>query len=226
MAVEKKGKEIEKEQSIIQIIQQMVAAGEPEEKIITTLKDLGVEPEQAKRLLLIGQADTFAILRNEIHKIVLEDIDKEKTNINRFIESEATRTANQKSSDAFEKIKRDIDNYTKEMTGKEEQFQGQINETIEKVKELSDRVRIKLNELGGQTQQVRLDLDELKLSGVGKRNSAIGLTVMGLGVIFMLLTLYQFANYFLTGALTFDALIFTVVFAFIGIASLVVSTLL
>src|SRR3989344_1429485 len=219
MAVEKKGKEIEKEQSIIQIIQQMVAAGEPEEKIITTLKDLGVEPEQAKRLLLIGQADTFAILRNEIHKIVLEDIDKEKTNINRFIESEATRTANQKSSDAFEKIKRDIDNYTKEMTGKEEQFQSQINETIEKV-------RIKLNELGGQTQQVRLDLDELKLSGVGKRNSAIGLTVMGLGVIFMLLTLYQFANYFLTGALTFDALIFTVVFAFIGIASLVVSTLL
>jgi len=226
MAVEKKGKEIEKEQSIIQIIQQMVAAGEPEEKIITTLKDLGVEPEQAKRLLLIGQADTFAILRNEIHKIVLEDIDKEKTNINRFIESEATRTANQKSSDAFEKIKRDIDNYTKEMTGKEEQFQNQINETIEKVKELSDRVRIKLNELGGQTQQVRLDLDELKLSGVGKRNSAIGLAVMGLGVIFMLLTLYQFANYFLTGALTFDALIFTVVFAFIGIASLVVSTLL
>ena len=38
------------EASIIEVIDKMVREGESEEKIIKTLKDLGVEPEKAKRL--------------------------------------------------------------------------------------------------------------------------------------------------------------------------------
>ena len=49
--------------SIIKIIQDMVREGESEEKVIQTLKELGVDPDKAKRLLLLGQADTFGLLR-------------------------------------------------------------------------------------------------------------------------------------------------------------------
>jgi len=67
-------KENAKEASIIQIIQDMVKNGESEEKIIKTLESLGVEADKAKRLLLLGQADTFALLRNEISKIIAADM--------------------------------------------------------------------------------------------------------------------------------------------------------
>ncbi len=54
--------------SIIEIIEKMVREGESEEKIVQTLKDLGIPQDKAKRLLLLGQADTFALLRGEIKK--------------------------------------------------------------------------------------------------------------------------------------------------------------
>ncbi len=67
-----------KEASIIEIIEEMVRAGESEEKIVQTLKDIGISDKQAKKLLLLGEADTFALLKNEIRKIVKEDMEKEK----------------------------------------------------------------------------------------------------------------------------------------------------
>jgi len=82
--------------SIIELIQQMVSEGVPEEKIVQTLKELGVEPEKAKRLLLLGQADTFALLRSEIARIVVDDIEKEKPNLVKFISEEGEK-AGQKS---------------------------------------------------------------------------------------------------------------------------------
>ncbi|MFH1544877.1 MAG: hypothetical protein ABIE23_02180 [archaeon] len=70
--------QIGEEKSIIEIIERMVKEGEPEEKIIASLKALGIKENQAKKLLLLGEADTFTLLKSEIRKIVREDIKKEE----------------------------------------------------------------------------------------------------------------------------------------------------
>ena len=66
------------EQSIIGIIERMVKEGQPESKILASLKALGVREDQAKKLLLLGESDTFTLLKNEIRKIVHEDMSKEE----------------------------------------------------------------------------------------------------------------------------------------------------
>ena len=60
------------EASIISIIREMVQAGEPEENIIKSLKELGITEKDAKKLLLLGEADTFSLLQSEINKMVKE----------------------------------------------------------------------------------------------------------------------------------------------------------
>ena len=74
--------------SIIEIIRKMVANGDSEEKIVKQLKDLGVDPDKAKRLVLLGQADTFALLSSEISKIVNAELDKQRPNMQKYMVEE------------------------------------------------------------------------------------------------------------------------------------------
>ena len=50
----------------------MVRDGESEEKILGTLRDLGVSMDKAKKLLLLAQADTFNLLKSELKKTLQE----------------------------------------------------------------------------------------------------------------------------------------------------------
>ena len=106
------------ESSIIKIIQRMVSDGESEEKIVQTLRDLGVDEDKAKRLLLLGQADTFALLRSEISKIVKEDLDKQKPEMKKFISSEAEKAGGQVRRNVWEELKKDAENYEKDLSNK------------------------------------------------------------------------------------------------------------
>ena len=72
--------------SIIEVIQEMVRNGESEENIIKSLEQLGIEPDKAKRLLLVGQADTFALLQSEITKIVRNQVEMEKPQLVEYIQ--------------------------------------------------------------------------------------------------------------------------------------------
>lgn len=209
--------------SIIEIIQDMVSRGEKEEKIIGTLKDLGVEPEKAKRLLLLGQADTFALLRSEIGKIVEEDVAKSKAELEAFIAKQAEKQSKGMGDAIAKQIRADLEEYEKSLTGKSEKFEKQIGDTVAKVTELSDRVRSKLNALGEQVKQVRIDLDEMRISGVGTRNKLISFTLLGLGLIFILMALYRFIVQF-EAVLTIDAVVITVVYSFVGMGLLFLAT--
>jgi len=66
------------ESSILEIIEQMVKEGKSEKDIFGALRGLGIKEEQARKLLLLGEADTYALLRNEIKKIVKEDMEREE----------------------------------------------------------------------------------------------------------------------------------------------------
>ena len=148
-------KKVEKEASIIEIIQEMVREGESEEKIVETLKSLGVEPEKAKRLLLLGQADTFSLLRSEISKIVKTDIEAEKPAFVDFIRGQ-TENAGTKTKERISKeVLADVQKYEKAITGQSKSFQEQMAENMRRVTEISERVRGSLNEGKAWNQMAR-----------------------------------------------------------------------
>jgi len=215
------------EASIIEIIQKMVTEGASEKEIIHSLTDLGVEPEKAKRLLLLGQADTFALLKNEISKIVAEDLGKEKIGLQKFIETEAKNQA-MKSKDLIEgAIMDDVKKYERDITGQSKTFQDQINETVTKVAELSDRVRSKLNELGEAVGQTQADMDEIKLKGIGQRNKMVSTALLAIGLIFCILDLwFFFTTFILQGQIAIDSIILMVIVAFMGVTMLFVATVI
>ena len=66
------------ETSIIEIIEKMVKEGRPQKEIIKELKSLGIKEEQARKLLMLGEADTFALLKKEIGKMVKQDMKEEE----------------------------------------------------------------------------------------------------------------------------------------------------
>ncbi len=212
------------ESSIIEVIRQMVAAGESEEKIVQTLKDLGVEPSKAQRLLLLGQADTFTLLRGEINKIVTEYVEKEKPRLVQFIEEEGSKAGDQIRREVGKSALEDLKRYEKDITGQSKTFQEQIHETVSSMAELNTRVREKLNDLGQQLKQAQLDLEEMKMRGVGGRNRAISLVLILVGLAFFAYDFYLFTTRF-SGVLTIDSMIVAVVVGLIGVTCLFVATL-
>src|SRR3989344_998703 len=60
--------------SIIETIDKMVKEGESEEKILSTLKDIGISPDNSRRLLILGQADVFSLLKGEIKRTVRDEM--------------------------------------------------------------------------------------------------------------------------------------------------------
>jgi len=215
----------EKESSIIEIIQQMVEAGENEEKIVKTLQDLGVEPEKAKRLLLLGQADTFALLKSEIVKIVKKDVKAQEPELKKFIKEQTDKAVVEMKKHVETAAMEDIKKYEKDITGQSKTFQEQIHDTVSQMADLSTRVKEKLNELGEKMQKVEQDMGEMKVRGIGQRNRMISLLLVLGGVAFMVSSLYLFFIKF-QSFITIDSIIITVIMALIGITMIFVATVI
>ncbi|MFH1224419.1 MAG: hypothetical protein V1676_01315 [Candidatus Diapherotrites archaeon] len=213
------------EAGIIDIIQKMVEEGESEEKIVQTLKDLGVEPDKAKRLLLLGQADTFALLRGEISKIVAADLEKQKPALEDYISKTVEKSVAGSKEKVEAAVMADLKKYEKDITGQSKTFQEMINENVRRVAELSDRVREQLNNLGEAVQKVQVDMDEIKVKGVGGRNRLVALALLFAGFVFLAADFYLFFGSF-GGAVTIDSIIITVVMALVGITLLFVATVI
>ena len=205
--------------SIIELIQQMVSEGVPEEKIVQTLKELGVEPEKAKRLLLLGQADTFALLRSEIARIVVDDIEKEKPNLVKFISEEGEKAGQKSREKITTLVMQDVQKYEKAITGQSKSFQELIGDNVRKVTELSDRVKDALNELGEQVGQLKIEMEEMKIRGIGLRNRLIGLLLLLVGIAFLALDFYLFVTKFIpaNAVISPDSLIVTLILALVGV---------
>lgn len=216
------------ESGIIDIITKMVSEGEKEEKIIETLKELGVDSEKAKRLLLLGQADTFALLKGEIARIVSSEIDLEKPKLIASLQKEAEKARTEMRQKISKEVIEDVQKYEKSITGQSKTFQEQIQDTVRKMAELSDRVRDKLNEQGIVLQKLQVDSEEMKLKGVGKRNWGVSILLIAIGIAFIAIDMYLFVDKFLPAGsvLKPDAIAFAVLFAFVGVSMLLMGTVL
>ena len=212
------------ESSIIEIIEKMVKDGESEEKILKTLLDLGVEPEKAKKLLLLGQADTFALLKREIRNIVMDEIEKEKPVLKRFIEEQAVQAGYESRQELTKAVISDLKEYEKDVSGHNKAFQEKLDDNIRKVTEMNDKVKMKLNEMGEAVRQVQVDMDEVRIKGVGSRNKLISNALWLLGLFFGVGTFYTFITSF-GQALSIDTIIVMVTMALITITMLFVATI-
>ena len=180
------------EPSIIEIIRNMVAEGESEEAILQTLSQLGIDQKKAQRLLLLAQADTFALLRSEISKIVKQEIDAQEKQMEGVMEKEARSSVEGLRKTLGENVKQDLSTYENQLTNQSRSFQTQISDTVQKFTDLSERVRVTLNTLGKDVQQIKADQDELRLKGISSKNRSISLIVLVIGILFVLADLGLF----------------------------------
>ena len=212
--------------SIIEIIQKMVKDGESEDKIIRTLKDLGVEPEKAKRLLLLGQADTFALLQSEIGKIVRGELEKERPAMKNYLQSSAGELSEDLRKNVTKAVIADMRQYEKDITGQSRTFQEQIEDNMKNAQFLGDREKVKLNELGEAVRTVQLDQEEMKMKGVGTRNRMVTTFMIVLGVAAAVADIWLLFTTFGSTAATVDSLIIMIILAMISITFLFVATVL
>lgn len=210
--------------SIIEIIQNMIREGESEEKIIQTLQQLGVEPKKAQRLLLLGQADTFALLQSEISKIVKQDIESQKKELNTYIHQEAQAAVEGAKQNLSGEIKSDLSTFENQSSQNRKTFESQTTETVQKFTDLSERIRLRVNELGKDVQQIKVDQDELKLRGVGTQSRTTSFLLLGVGILFVLAALGLFVFNF-GAVLSIDSVITFIVMALVGVTAMFVSTL-
>lgn len=159
------------DKSIIQIIQKMVQENESEDKIITTLESMGVDETQAKRLLLIAQADTFTLLNSELDKIVDQKLAKQKEQMQKESTNFISSVLEQKKKEIESDMDKSFLRYKNDILDNQKKFQTSVNDTISKVAKLNEQSYSMSEENKKMIEIVNKDLSETKLKGIKLRRS-------------------------------------------------------
>ncbi len=205
------------ETSIIKVIQKMVQDNEPEENIVKTLESMGVYPDQAKRLLLIAQADTFTLLSSEIDKIVEEKLLMQKEAIKTESSIFVTNLIDERKKEMKADMEREFLRYKTDVYDQEKKFQSNIMDSVSKVAKLNEQVYAMSEENKKMIDIVNKDLSETKLKGIKVRRSVARLGVMIFGIICFIATIITL-GYFLMYTANIDYVTAAVVMALIGTA--------
>ncbi len=159
--------------SIVSIIREMVKSGESEENILASLKELGIKEKDAKKLLLLGEADTFALLQNEINKMVKEYFEKEKPAFEKHIREEIkseeramTDRVEKRALGAFKEDQKFIENQAT-------MFQARVNQSVKNVLQLNQQTRQQIADLGGRVSNNERETWSLKDRIYGSRMVSI-----------------------------------------------------
>ena len=214
------------ESSIIEIIEKMISKGETDEIILKTLKELGVEKEQARKLLSQGKENDRAKMSGDVIRAIRSDIEKEKVGLKKLVGEEVRTTTAGIEKQILASAISSLQGYERDMENQTQVFREQTNDNINKVNQLSERVKEKLNELGSAVRQVQIDMDELKVRGIGTRNKHISSLLILLGVAFALIDLYLLLTTYQSAAASIDSIITMVLIALTAITMLFVSTLI
>ncbi|MGI6589827.1 MAG: hypothetical protein ACOX1V_04170 [Candidatus Iainarchaeum sp.] len=178
--------------SIIDIIQKMVQEGQPQEKILQTLKDLGVNEEQSKRLLLIAEADTFTLLKKEINSLVKDELLLQKKDFEemirkdiKFIEAEEKKNVAEIAKSQLKEVEEDIVASTKD-------FEGRVNKVIGDSQRSVSLVKVALDSLNSRLAQMELDVEQIKVHKFRKKSMFFSYTMLALGGIILLVSMGLF----------------------------------
>ena len=210
--------------SIIQAIQKMIKAGESDEKILENLLSLGVEKEQAHKLLLLAEADTFSLLESDINSLIKQEMNKNLPALNNIIEKLSKRSHEDVKKEVNQAFASEKEGMQKELNKSFEKFSGEIRQDVMGLKGYNKDLQKEFGLLGGRMQKLELDFEEAKIGGLGKRNKHLSLTLVIMGIVFSLTSLYSFFIIF-QSQLAIDSVIITVMIAIIGVIMFFISSL-
>ena len=209
--------------SIIQIIQTMVQNNEPEETIIKTLESLSVSREQAKRLLLIAQADTFTLLQSEINKIVDREVAEKQSEIEKRANIFVNNLLKEQQKTVEVNLEKEFLKHKLKLATDQENFQKNVNDTISKIAKLNEDVFLDSKENKKMIDTIQRDLTETKLKGIKLRRSIARNLLMVFGIINLLLAL-GIVVINITNPLNLDMITGAVVVSLIGAIIIYLST--
>jgi len=206
---------VKKEASIIKVIREMMQNGDTEEKIVSTLQEMGVKPEQAKRLVMVGQADTLTVLQQDIGRIAKSQIDNEIPALRKMVETELIRT----KKDLKKSIKDELDD---EMDA----FADKVKEDIKLVNEVNSSFDKKIGKVDEKISEVKGEIKEMQMRRLGTKNEWISLVLVLGGIVFNVLAVIMFYLTFTAGTITLDSIILILVIALTGITMLFGSSII
>jgi len=180
------------DESIINVIQKMVQEGQPREKIVQTLRDLGVEEEQAKKLLLIAEADTFTLLRKEINTMVKEEFAGQKSQFEDIIHSDLAKVEEEEKGKIRELAVAQIGDVRQDVINEAKGFEERVNKTINSSQKTVSMVKIALDSINERLAQMELDTEQLKVHKFRKRSMIFSYTMLAIGVILLATSLLMF----------------------------------
>lgn len=161
--------EVPAKASIVSIIREMVKAGESEETIVKSLKELGIKEKDAKRLLLIGEADTFALLQSEINKMVKEYFEREKPNLVKFVEEKVE----EEEQEMVGKVeKRALSAFKEDQSFIENQatmFQARVNQSVKNILQLNQETKATLSDLSRRVADTERNVWTIKERVLGSK---------------------------------------------------------
>lgn len=179
-------------ESIIQVIQKMVQEGQPREKIIQTLQDLGVNEEQAKKLLLIAEADTFTLLKKEINSMVREEFDNNRKDFDALIHQELSKIESSEQDKIKDLALARVSEVEKDVKENVHAFENDINQTINTSQKTVSMVKIALESINEKISQLDLDVEQLKVHKFRKHTMLFSYFTLALGAVLLIFSIFVF----------------------------------
>ena len=179
-------------ESIIEVIQKMVQEGQPREKIIQTLRDLGVEEDQAKKLLMIAEADTFTLLKKEIGVLVRDQFASEKKGFEEVIHKDLARLEEEEKGKVKQLAMSELSSAQDAVLNEAKSFEDRINKTLSASEKTVSLVRVALDSINQRIAQMELDVEQMKVHKFRKKSLVFSFAMLGLGAVILVVALFLF----------------------------------
>ena len=179
-------------ESIIEVIQKMVQEGQPREKIIQTLRDLGVEEEQAKKLLLIAEADTFTLLKKEIGFLVRDQFAAEKKGFEDVIHGDLAKLEEEEKGKVHDLAMSELGSAQEAVLNEAKSFEDRINRTLAASEKTVSLVKVALDSINQRMAQMELDVEQMKVHKFRKKSMVFSFAMLALGAVILVVTIYLF----------------------------------
>ncbi len=170
----------------------MVQEGQPREKIVATLSELGVSEDQAKKLLLIAEADTFTLLRREIGGLVKQEFSSQKKDFEEIIHKDLERMEEDEKGKIKQLAMAEISGAEEAVLKEGKSFEEHVNKTIASSDRTVSLVKVALDSINGKMAQMELDVEQMKVHKFRNKSMVFSLLMLALGAVVLLVSLYLF----------------------------------
>lgn len=170
----------------------MVQEGQPREKIIQTLRDLGVEEDQAKKLLMIAEADTFTLLKKEIGVLVRDQFASEKKGFEEVIHKDLARLEEEEKGKVKQLAMSELSSAQDAVLNEAKSFEDRINKTLSASEKTVSLVRVALDSINQRIAQMELDVEQMKVHKFRKKSLVFSFAMLGLGAVILVVALFLF----------------------------------